>query len=46
MQIRDAVEGEKHCYTDNGYEICCPICGTTWLEDIEGEVAFDSCVHL
>lgn len=46
MQIRRVEEGEEYCYTDNGYEICCPICGTAWLEEIEGEFNIDNCEHL
>ena len=46
MEIRDAVEGKEHSYTDDGEEICCPVCGTAWLTEIEGDVTFDSCDHL
>ena len=46
MQIRSVEKGEEYCYTDDGYEICCPICGTAWLEEIEGEFNFDRCEHL
>jgi hypothetical protein len=46
MDIRDAEEDKEHCYTDEGEEICCPICGTVWLTDIEGDVTLDSCEHL
>ena len=44
MEVRDAEE--EHCYTDEGEEICCPVCGTAWLTDIEGDVTTDSCEHL
>ena len=44
MEIREA--DEEHCYTDEGEEICCPICGRAWLTDIEGDVTLDSCEHL
>jgi hypothetical protein len=37
---------EEHYYTDEGEEICCPVCGTAWLIDIEGDVASDSCEYL
>lgn len=46
MQIRSVEKGEEYCYTDDGYEICCPICGTAWLEEVEGEFNIDSCEHL
>lgn len=46
MEIRDAVEGKEHSYTDEGEEICCPVCGTTWLQEEEDDVTFDSCDHL
>ena len=45
-KVRDAVEGKEHSYTEDGEEICCPVCGTAWLTEIEGDVAFDSCDHL
>lgn len=41
-----AIDGREHSCTDEGEEICCPVCGTTWLTEIEGEVTFDSCDHL
>lgn len=44
MEIREAKE--EHSYTDEGEEICCPVCGTAWLTDIEGDVTTDSCEHL
>jgi hypothetical protein len=44
MEIREAKE--EHCFTDEGEEINCPVCGTTWLKDIEGDVTTDSCEHL
>jgi hypothetical protein len=44
MEIREA--DEEHNYTDEGEEICCPVCGTAWLTDIEGDVTTDSCEHL
>jgi hypothetical protein len=44
MEVRDA--DEDHCYTDEGEEICCPICGTAWLQEEEGEFSFDNCEHL
>ena len=44
MEIREA--DEEHCYTDDGEEICCPVCGTAWLEEVEGDYTFDSCDHL
>jgi hypothetical protein len=37
---------EEHCNTDDGEEICCPICGRAWLEEMEGDYDFDSCQHL
>jgi hypothetical protein len=46
MEIRDAVEDKEHCYTEDGEEIVCPVCGTTWLTDIDGDANFDSCKHL
>jgi hypothetical protein len=46
MEIRDAQEGKEHNYTDDGEEICCPVCGTAWLTEEEGVVDFDSCDHL
>ncbi|MFZ2470535.1 MAG: hypothetical protein WAW52_01205 [Methanothrix sp.] len=46
MEIRDAVEGKEHCYTDDGEEICCPVCGTAWLTEIDGVVDFEICDHL
>jgi hypothetical protein len=44
MEVRDA--DEEHCYTDDGEEICCPICSTEWMTEIEGEFSFDNCEHL
>lgn len=44
MEIREA--DEEHCFTDKGEEICCPVCGTAWLTDIQGDVTTDSCEHL
>jgi hypothetical protein len=44
MEIREA--DDEYCCTDDGEEICCPICETAWLIDIEGDVTFDSCEHL
>lgn len=44
MEIREA--DKEHSYTDEGEEICCPVCGTAWLTDIEGDVTLDSCEHL
>jgi hypothetical protein len=46
MEIRDAVEDKEHSYTDDSEEIVCPVCGTTWLTDIDGDATFDSCEHL
>jgi hypothetical protein len=25
MEVRDAIEGKEHSYTDQGEEICCPV---------------------
>jgi len=36
MEIRDALEDKEHCYTEDEEEICCPVCGATWLEEVEG----------
>jgi hypothetical protein len=46
MEIRDAVEGKEHSYTDDGEEIICHVCETAWLQEVEDDVAFDSCEHL
>jgi hypothetical protein len=46
MEIRDAPVDKEHSYTDDGEEICCPICGTAWLQEEEGDVTFDNCEHL
>jgi hypothetical protein len=46
MEIRDAEEGKEHRYTGDGDEICCPVCGTSWLQEVEGDFTFDSCKHL
>jgi len=46
MEIRDAVDDTEYHYTEDGEEIVCPVCGTTWLTDIEGDATSDSCSHL
>jgi hypothetical protein len=46
MEIRDALEDKEHCYTEDGEEICCPVCGTPWLEEEEGEFESGTCQHL
>jgi hypothetical protein len=33
---------EERCCTDEGVEIRCPVCGTAWLTDIQGDVTFDA----
>jgi hypothetical protein len=44
MELREA--DDEYCCTDGGEEICCPICGTARLTDIEGNIDVDSCVNL
>jgi hypothetical protein len=34
MEIRDAVEGKEHSYTDEGEVLACPACETAWLQKI------------
>jgi hypothetical protein len=46
MEILDALEDNEHRYTDDGEEICCPICGAKWLEEVEGEFMLGTCEHL
>ena len=46
MEIRDAEEGKEHRFTEDGEEICCPVCGTSWLQKVAGDFTFDSCKHL
>jgi hypothetical protein len=46
MEVRDALEDEEHCYTEDGEKICCPVCGATWLEEVEGEFESGTCQHL
>lgn len=46
MEVHDAVEGKEHSYTDDGEEICCPVCGIAWMTLDESDVVFDSCEHL
>jgi hypothetical protein len=46
MEIRDALEDKEHRYTDNGEEICCPVCGAMWLQEEEGDFTTGTCEHL
>lgn len=46
MEIREAVEGKEHIFTDDGGEIICPVCGTIWLQEEEDDVTFGDCDHL
>jgi len=46
MEVREALDDKEHCHTDDGEEICCPVCGAAWLEEREGEFSSGSCQHL
>jgi hypothetical protein len=46
MEIKDAIEGKDHQYTDDSEEIRCPICGAVWLLQSEDDVTLESCEHL
>jgi hypothetical protein len=46
MEIREALEGKEHCSTAEEEEICCPVCGTLWLQEKKGEFTSGTCQHL
>jgi hypothetical protein len=46
MEIRDAIEGKDHHYTDEGEDIRCPICGIAWMTSDGCDAVFDSCENL
>ena len=46
MEIREALEGKEHCHRDTGDTIRCPLCGTPWLEERDGEFISGTCQHL
>lgn len=46
MEIREAQEDKEHCYTDDGEEIRCPVCGAIWLEEKKDEFTSGTCQHL
>lgn len=46
MEVRKAEDGIEYCRIDDGYEICCPVCGSMWLQEIEGDFDFGTCGHL
>ena len=47
MRIDNAIEGVDYRITDQGAEQnICPVCGVSWLEQLDGEFAFGSCDHL
>jgi hypothetical protein len=47
MEVREAVEGDDYGCLENGLMIwCCPVCGTTGLQEEEGFFTTGSCEHL
>lgn len=46
MEIREALEGKEHCHRDTGDTIHCPLCGSPWLEERDGEFISGTCQHL
>jgi hypothetical protein len=47
MIIRKAEKGREYRYSEEqGDVICCPICGTIWFQDKEGDVTQNACTHL
>lgn len=46
MEIRDAEEGQEHCYTDYGEEFRCPICNAVWFRSEQDDYASGTCEHL
>jgi hypothetical protein len=47
MEIREALEWKEYgCLNDGVIVWCCPVCGTTWLQEEEGYFTTGSCEHL
>jgi hypothetical protein len=47
MNVREAIEGSEYILSETGEEIvCCPVCQTVWMQDLEGDVEHGECSHL